>query len=568
MQLVKSKRNFLPENYSITNWESLKPYFDKLINTEVKSADQLWQWCLDRSELESLLEEDMAWRYIKMTCNTLDKSLSESFNYFVSEIQPPIAPYTNDFNNFVLQSAYLSAIHNQGFDIYVKLLKKEAEIYRSENIPLFTEIDQKAQEFGAISGAMTVEIDGKELTMPKASDILLENDRKKRDEVYFLMQNRRLSEKDKLNQLYSQLISLRHQVAQNAGFENYRDYMFVSMGRFDYSPADCIRFHQSIEQEVMPIINQLAENRKNAMKLDDLRPWDMSINYHADTPLKPFENGQELLEKTIQCFRQIDPFMGDCIQTMKEIKHLDLESRKGKAPGGYNYPLDEIGVPFIFMNATNTLRDLVTMVHEGGHAVHSFLAKDLPLSVYKHPTSEVAELASMSMELISMEHWEVFFNNEDELKRAKREHLESIMATLPWVACIDKFQHWIYLNPNHTEAERETYWFECFTAFSNQYTNWSGIEHFKGIAWQKQLHLFEVPFYYIEYAIAQLGAIAVWKNYKLNPEATIEAYKNALKLGYTKPIKEIYQAAGIEFNFSGSYIRELMQFVKLEIEKL
>jgi oligoendopeptidase F len=253
---------------------------------------------------------------------------------------------------------------------------------------------------------------------------------------------------------------------------------------------------------------------------------------------------------------------------MKQMGHLDLESRKGKAPGGYNYPLDEIGVPFIFMNATSNLRDLVTMLHEGGHAVHSFLTRDLSLNAYKHPPSEVAELASMSMELISMDHWNLFFEDENELRRAKRQHLEQIIETLPWVATIDKFQHWIYENPRHTVEERMQCWVQIFEQFSDTVTDWSGLEKYKQYIWQKQLHLYEVPFYYIEYAIAQLGAVAVWKNYKENPERGLQGYLNALKLGYTKPIRQIYEAAYIPFDFSKDYITTLMNFVKQELEKV
>jgi oligoendopeptidase F len=253
---------------------------------------------------------------------------------------------------------------------------------------------------------------------------------------------------------------------------------------------------------------------------------------------------------------------------MKEMGHLDLDSRIGKAPGGFNYPLYEIGVPFIYMNAAGTLRDLVTMVHEGGHAIHSFLTRDLELTEFKSVPSEVAELASMGMELISMDFWDEFFTNEDDLKRAQKEQLEKVISTLPWVAAIDKFQHWIYENPNHTEKERYDKWKEIMNTFGSAVVDWSGFEDVRSNLWQKQLHLFEVPFYYIEYGMAQLGAIALWRNYKQNPEKTIKQYKEALKLGYTKSIGEIYKTAGIEFNFTRNYVRELMHFVSDELKKL
>jgi oligoendopeptidase F len=299
-----------------------------------------------------------------------------------------------------------------------------------------------------------------------------------------------------------------------------------------------------------------------------LNPWDKAVDPTGKPPLVPFKGADDLVEKTIRCFTLLDPFLGQCIQTMKEIDHLDLESKKGKAPGGYNYPLAETGIPFIFMNATSTLRDMVTILHEGGHAVHSVVTTDLELVDFRRTPSEVAELASMSMELISMDHWDVFFEDENELKRAKKEHLQQIIQTLPWVATIDKFQHWIYENPGHSAAERKARWNEIFSEFADSVTDWAGQEKFRDYLWQKQLHLYEVPFYYIEYGFAQLGAIAVWKNYKEDPKRGLDGYLNALKLGYTRSIPEIYKAANIEFNFSREYISELVAFVRGELEKV
>jgi oligoendopeptidase F len=344
--------------------------------------------------------------------------------------------------------------------------------------------------------------------------------------------------------------------------------MFSAMGRFDYTPQDCFDFHTSIEALIVPLLTQIDGERKQQLGLADLRPWDLDVDLTGKKPLEPFTTGDELLEKTIGVFYQLDSYLGDCLATMREMGHLDLESRKGKAPGGYNYPLDEIGVPFIFMNATSSLRDVITMLHEGGHAVHSFLTRDLKLNAAKHPPSEVAELASMSMELISMDYWGTFFEDEDELKRAKRTHLESVLETFPWVATVDKFQHWIYEHPNHTQEERHAEWVNIFGTFNHKIVDWSGVEKYKPYMWQKQLHIYEVPFYYIEYAMAQLGAIAVWKNYKENPSAGLAAYKQALSLGYTVSIGEVYEAAGIKFDFSTAYIKSLVDFVKEEMSKI
>jgi oligoendopeptidase F len=415
---------------------------------------------------------------------------------------------------------------------------------------------------------MTVEIEGKELTLQQAGVILQSTDRAKREEAYRKISERRLKDKDQLDELFSKLIGLRHQVATNADFKNFRDYMFKSYGRFDYTPQDCFHFHEAIATEVVPILNELSKERKEKLKVSQLRPWDKAVDAEGREPLKAFENGVDLTEKSIECFHRIDPFLGQCLSIMREMGHLDLESRKGKAPGGYNYPLAEIGVPFIFMNATSTMRDMTTIMHEGGHAVHNFLTKDLPLSDFKSPPMEVAELASMSMELISMDEWNIFFPNEDELRRARRDQLEDIIETLPWVATIDKFQHWIYENPTHSVEDRKQEWNRVFAQFGDTITDWSGLEAGRDYAWQKQLHLYEVPFYYIEYGMAQLGAIALWRNYKHNKQKGLQGYMNALKLGNLTTIPEIYKAADIRFDFSKAYIKELMDFVREELAKV
>jgi oligoendopeptidase F len=406
------------------------------------------------------------------------------------------------------------------------------------------------------------------MTLQQASVLLMSPDRKKREEAYRKVSERRLQDKDKLDELFSKLIKLRHQVAVNAGFKNFRDYMFKSLGRFDYTPQDCFNFHEAIQHEVVPMLDEFANERKQALKVNELRPWDKAVDPEGREALKPFTNGKELTEKTVQVFQKLDQYLGQCLTIMNTMGHLDLESRIGKAPGGYNYPLAEIGVPFIFMNATSTLRDMVTIMHEGGHAVHNFLTRDLELSDFKSTPSEVAELASMSMELISMDHWDEFFRNPEELKRAKHEHLEDLIETLPWVATIDKFQHWIYENPNHTAAERKEQWNKIFDQFADKITDWSGLEQAKDFLWQKQLHLFEVPFYYIEYGMAQLGAVAVWRNFRQDRQKGLQGYMNALKLGYMKSIPEIYSAAYIKFDFSRNYIRELMQFVRAEVKNI
>lgn len=566
--LTREPRNFLPEDFTITNWEALEPYFQQLLDRDINSAEQLRSWFKDRSELESVVSEDLAWRYINMTCDTSNSQYQENYQYFVTEIQPKIAPFSNKLNEKAVASGFWNEIEQEGYSIMFRSLKKELEIFRLENIPLFTEIQTKSKEYGVISGAMTVEIEGQEYTLQQAAVRLQLPDRQKRETAYNKILERRLQDKDKLDDLFNQLIQLRHKVALNADFKNFRDYMFAAMGRFDYTPQDCFDFHNSVALEVVPFLDTMAGERKSLLDVSPLRPWDKAVDPLSREPLKPFDGSEDLTDRTIECFSRLDPYLGECLDIMKEMGHLDLESRKGKAPGGYNYPLAEIGVPFIFMNATSTLRDMITILHEGGHAIHSFVTRNLELGDFKSTPSEVAELASMSMELISMDHWDVYFDHPDDLNRAKKEHLEQILETLPWVATIDKFQHWIYENPQHSIDERIEQWNQIFNAFSDSITDWSGLQQAKDFLWQKQLHLYEVPFYYIEYGMAQLGAVAIWKNFKQDPERGLNGYLNALKLGYKRTIPEIYDAAGIKFDFSRNYIKQLMEFVRKELEQL
>ncbi len=562
----RPERKFLKESFTVTTWEELKPYFDKLLAQPINSLQEMKNWMRDRSELESAISEDLGWRYIRMTCYTENKEHSDKYQDFIQNIQPQIAPVSDQLNKKAASSPFLKDLaKEQGYDILIRNLKKDIEIFREENVPLYTEINTETQKYAQISGAMTIEWKGLELTLQQASVLLLETDRAVREEVYNKISQRRLKDKDALDNLYSKLIQLRDKVAHNADFANFRDYMFKSYGRFDYTPKDCFDFHDAISSEVVPLLEELAENRKAQLNVERLRPWDKAVDTEGRPALKAFNGGKDLTEKSIETFRRLNPFLGQCLSIMNSMGHLDLESRKGKAPGGYNYPLAEIGVPFIFMNATSTMRDMTTIMHEGGHAVHNFLTKDLALGDFKSPPMEVAELASMSMELISMDHWDVFFDKPEDLARARAEQLEDIIETLPWVATIDKFQHWIYENPEHSLVQRKANWNRIFHEFADTVTDWRDLEEVKDYLWQKQLHLYEVPFYYIEYGMAQLGAIAIWRNFKLDRKKGLEGYMNALKLGNLRTIPEIYKAAGIKFDFSKPYIRELMSFVRKEM---
>lgn len=566
--IEKIKRSFLPEDYQLTDWPSLEPYLEDLKKRELDSKEALEQWMKDASEVEAVIGEDAAWRQIKMTLDTTDKEVEEAFTYFCMEIEPKMKPYLFELNKKILACPYTKDLDQKVYFPYLRSVQNAVELYREENVPLEAEMSVLAQQYGAISGKMSITYEGKEYTLQQAAKFLQSPDRAVREAVFTKVGERRMQDIDELNELFNKLLALRQQVAVNAGFENYRDYKFKALGRFDYTPEDCFAFHDAVREHIMPLQKMLTEHRRQRLGVDKMRPWDGSAEPVGTEPLQPFETGAELSEKSTQVFAKLRSYFSNCLRTMTDMERLDLESRKGKAPGGYNCPLPETGVPFIFMNAAGTMGDLITMMHEGGHAVHSFLSHTLPLSSLKEYPMEIAELASMSMELFSMEHWDVFFKDEDKLKRAQLEELERVISVLPWIATIDKYQHWLYTNPGHTNEERTTEWIKILDEFSNGLTDWSGFEDYRAVFWQKQLHLFEVPFYYIEYGIAQLGAIAMWRQYRENKEGAMDNYMKALSLGYTQTLPQLYEAAGIQFNFSPAYVSELGEFVKERLNEM
>lgn len=569
MKIEKKPRKFIAEDLKINAWEDIKLYFDNLLHRELNTKADFEKWLEDRSELDAVLEEDMAWRYIRMSIDTTNETFTSAYTLFVTKIQPELAPLDDQLNRKLVDCPFKEAFKDdEAYKIYFRSTEVQLNLFREENVAIESELNEKAQQYGAISAAQSIEHNGEKLTMQKAAQLLKEQDEGLRKEVFEKIVSRRREDTEKLDLLYTELIQKRHELAVNAGFESFVDYKFQALGRFDYSKEDCFAFHNAIKTLIVPIVKEIQLKKLALLGKDKFKPWDAEVDPEGKAPLKPFQTGKEMLDGTISVFEKIDSYFADCLRTMDEMGHLDLDSKTGKAPGGYNYPLYEIGVPFIFMNAVGAQRDLVTMVHEGGHAVHSFLSRDLKLTGFKNLPSEVAELASMSMELLTMNYWDTFYSNEDDLKRAKREQLEGILKILPWIAQIDAFQHWIYTNVNHTVTERHAFWQQLSKDFGTGLTDWSGFEDQIATSWQRQLHLFEVPFYYIEYGIAQLGALGVWKNSIDNFDKAVNDYKAALRLGYTKTIPEIYATANVKFDFSEDYLGELANFIQVELKKL
>ncbi|MCS6904998.1 MAG: M3 family oligoendopeptidase, partial [Bacteroidia bacterium] len=519
------KRCWLPRDFQVTTWEELSPYFEELLHRPIKSYADLLKWMQDSNELEAVLQEDLAWRYIHMSCDTQDKKKAERFNYFIAHITPKVSEYENLLLQKYWNCLFRNDLDPQDFYTYNLRVQKELELFRKENIPLKSQVEIKAQEYDAIVGAATIEYEGKELTLQQASAYLEKPDRKIREEVWKKIAERRLQDASQLDVLLNELIELRTQIAKNAGFTSYSLYKFKELGRFDYTPATCQAFHEAIETAVKPLIQKLLSIRKKKLQLEKLRPWDLSVDIWGDQPLQPFQTAEELLQKSIEVLRKIRPLYAEVLETMQQMHHLDLASRKGKAPGGYNYPLYETGIPFIFMNAVGTQNDLTTLFHEAGHAIHAFLTRNLPFNSFREVPSEVAELASMSMELLSMPYWNIFYTNIRDFKRAQIQQITHCITTLPWIATVDAFQWWLYDHPKHQPTERNDKWVEYYEQFHGNEVDWSGLEHIRKHQWQRQLHIYTVPFYYIEYGFAQLGALQIWKNYLQDPQKTLDQYE-------------------------------------------
>lgn len=562
------QRHFLPADLKVNVWEDIAPYCEKLLAMPIDNVDDLEKFLRAESELEAVVSEESAKRYNAISCNSADPDAEKRYNDYLQTIMPKLAEYADKFNRRIVDSPYAGDVKIIGFALGFKGLKTQTEIFRAENIPLSTQIEELSAESGKIRGAMTVVIDGVEMTLPKLADRQFWPDRAKREEAWRASANRYYQDKDRLDDLFDRMVKLRTQVARNAGFDNYRDYKFKEMQRYDYGPEQALAFHAAIEKHIVPLVAKTQRKRMDAMGLDKLRPWDTAVDIKNRPALKAFASGRDLIDKSLIVFKNVDPLFHDTLQLMDQRGLLDLESRPNKRPGGYMNPMHESGVPFIFANVTEKVRDMVTLVHEVGHAVHEICVNDLPLMMNHGYPMEVAELASMSMELLTLDQWSVFFDKREDLLRAQEDHVKDTIGFLPWMAMVDAFQHEVYTNPDWTPAQRHEAWAALQQRFGTGLVDWSGLEDVRATGWQKQGHVFEVPFYYIEYGIAQLGALQVWRNYLRDPKTAVAQYKAALSLGYTKSIPEIYQTAGIKFDFSSNMLAEMATFVDEQLDRL
>tara|TARA_B110000495_G_C23032880_1_gene615783 strand:+ start:1037 stop:2740 length:1704 start_codon:yes stop_codon:yes gene_type:complete len=563
---------FVPDDFDASQWENIEPYVNDLLQRKLSCSSCLETLISDSSNLAEHISETGALFYIDMTCDTENDEKKNAFLNFVEHVRPKLSEFSDKLNRKIIDHPSIEDLPTR-YDLMIRGIKSDIEIFRIENIPLGVKQTKLVTKAQGITGAMTVEFEGKERTFPEMKAYLESNDRKQRQNAWKSMVKRWMQNSDELSEIFDELIGIRHQISLNAGFESYTDYMFRAMHRFDYSVEDCLIFHKSIEEVCMPIIKKINSERLSAFDLDILSPWDVNEksgsgpDVSGKQPLRPFETVDEMVEKLSKLFHNMSNDLGIKFDKLVEMDTLDLETRKGKAPGGYQYYLEKSRIPFIFMNAAGLQGDLETMIHESGHAFHSLYCGHLDLIDERDYPIEFAEVASMSMELLTQPEWDIFYEKQDDANRARISHLEGVVFLLPWIATIDAFQHWIYANPKHTRDERKNQWISLRERFGSV-MDWKGNEEFRELSWQQQGHLFGVPFYYVEYGIAQLGALQLWQTHRNNPEKALKSYSNAMKLGNTKTLPDLFAAAELKLGFDEEHLYSLINEVEIAMSEI
>jgi oligoendopeptidase F len=554
-----------PGALSKAHWEDIVPYFDDLAERRLDETT-IEGWLQSWSTLEELVTEAAALAMIAYTIETSDPEKEADHLRFSTEILPKMEERSVELARRLVESGY----HTPALETSLSRFRTAIEIFREANVPLFSELEELSARYQRITGSMTVEWEGQERPLPQLQPYLKSPDRSVRERAFRAAAGPYADKRDELAGLFDRMFELREQAARNAGFANFRDYIFPAKFRFDYTPADCERFHDAIEETVAPAVERMLAVRRRRLSLDVLRPWDLAVDPYRKSPLRPFSTTEEFVGRARSVFGRVDPALGSEFQTMIDERLLDLNSRKGKAPGGYCETLHHRGRPFIFMNAVGLVDDVMTLLHEAGHAFHAFASHGQPLIWQRHPGSEAAELASMSMELLAGPHLSQpvgYFTAEDH-RSAWLEHLEDILLSLVHIASVDAFQTWIYTSGEGGDAAaRDAAWLRIRQRFERG-VDWSGLDRERVARWYRQLHIFMYPFYYIEYGIAQIGALQVWRNSRRDPAGAVARYREALALGAVRGLPDIYRAAGAELTFDAAKIGDLVRLVESEIERV
>lgn len=558
-------RRYVAADADFGQWPTAEFYYRELAERPIDSADDLEQWLLDFSELDGCFDDEETRRYVAMTCQTDDEERQQRYLHFIENVSPQRKPWHDQLRRRFVELATRLSLPATRYEVLLRSMRNAIDLYREENVPLLTEDEKLQASYQQITGSMTCHYADREHTLQQMSLYQEEPDRKVREETWRLVSDRYLEDAARLNELYERMVKLRHQIARNADCTNYRDYAFRGYERFDYTPEECLRFHDAIEAVVVPAVAKLAEQRKQQLGLEQLRPWDMSVDVQNRPPLRPFQTEEELSAGCTRVFERVEPELGSIFNTLREQGLLDLGSRKGKAPGGYQTTFYERRVPFIFMNAVGTESDVRTLLHEGGHAFHTWACRNEPLLPYRSAPIEFAEVASMGMECLALPHIDVFYS--DDADRARKTFFERIVMFFPFMARIDALQHHVYTHVDDGLEAWNDYW-QTLTMRFSPHIDYTGLQAYDRHAWHRKLHIFEVPFYYVEYGIAQLGALQVWLNARQDYERAVSLYRNALALGGARPLPELFQAAGCKFDFSEATLRPLIDAVMEEIDRL
>jgi oligoendopeptidase F len=565
-----STSSFVPENFDPSDFANIEPLGKKLLEQPATTAAEAATWIENASELFAVIWEYGTRKHIDNACFTEDEEKEKAFLHFIQEVQPKIEPMMFELKKKVLADGGIDQLKAPGTAVMKREWTSDVELFRKENVQLEVQDEELSTEYGKISGAMTVEFDGETKTLQQMAPYLEETDRSVREQAWRLVAERRQQDRDKIEEIFEKQLTIRSQIATNADHPDYRSYMWQVRKRFDYTPDDVLAFGDAVEAVVTPLAKTIDEQRHADLGVDALRPWDGSVDPKGRPPLKPFDPADidSFVEKTRQCFDRYSPEFATMFATLSEHGDLDLDSRLGKRPGGFQASLEASRRPFIFMNSAGVHGDVVTMLHEGGHAFHYLDSRDIENVFVRHAPLEFCEVASMTQELLGADHYDAYYDDPEHAARAKRNQLERSATLLGWVATIVCFQHWLYTHEGHDRAARQAAWLETYGRFSSGVTDWSGLESYRESMWQRQIHLFSYPFYYIEYGIAQLGALQVWLNYRNDPQLAMSNLRKAFRLGGTKPLPEVFAAAGAEFDFGQSTLRRLVDAVGEELEKL
>ena len=559
-------RRRLPADAELKTWDQIEPHYRALLDREIDSPQALEEWLFDMGELNAAVSQEGVERYVAMTCQTDDPTREAAHLAWVRDVEPKLKPIHNELRAKYLDNPHRKSLPGDRYKVFDRALENRRALYREANIVRETELAELEQQYQKIIGAMTVEFRGKEYTPAQMAPFLEETDRAVRQEAWELVARRRLQDRERLDDLFDRMRDLRVEIAKEAGFTGYTDYAYRSRERFDYGVKEAEAFQSAIERIVVPLARRLHDERRKALRIDKLRPWDLSVDPLGRPPLRITADPEVFAAGTQTIFEDVDPELGSQFAYLRSNGLLDLANRKGKAPGGYQTTLEDDRLPFIFMNAVGIDSDLRTLLHEGGHAFHALASRGEPLAAYREAPIEFCEVASMSMELLAAHDRGVFYSQAD-ADRSYRQLLEGIVLILPWIATVDAFQHWIYAHPQADRHERCKAWTALLDRFGGE-VDWSGYEEARESSWHRQLHIFLYPFYYIEYGIAQLGALQVWRNAMADRRKAVADYRSGLSLGGSRPLPELFEGAGIRFDFSADTLKPLVDAVGEELGRI